>query len=180
MRIRVDEIPDSGRVLRFHWDEDRLRDFLAPDDPVELELVRPVNVHLELYKKPEHIRVMGSIEGILRLSCHRCLKPFEWTLSEKVDTYLVEQPPETEEEEEFEMDEEDLEFEYFDGEVIEIDRLVAEQIFLALPYKILCSEECRGLCPVCGADLNEEACKCEVDEDDSPFAALKRIKDKLP
>ena len=75
---------------------------------------------------------------------------------------------------------EDLAYEFFDGEVIEIDQLVAEQIFLTLPVKVLCSEECKGLCPGCGANLNDEACRCKVDDRKSPFAKLVAIKTGLP
>jgi uncharacterized protein len=179
MRIRVDEIPESGRFLHFHWDQDRLGQFLPPDDPFELELLHPVNVDLEINKGADHIRIQGSIKGVLQVACHRCLKPFPMPLDEQVEVFLVEEQKAPEEEEK-ELEEEDLEYEFFDGEVIEIDELVAEQIFLALPFKVLCSEGCRGLCPRCGANLNDEPCKCEQKGDNSPFARLKAIKDRLP
>ena len=178
MRIRVDEIPDSGRFLHFHWDQNRFRQYLPPDDPVEIELVRPVNVDLEIHKRPDHIRIIGAIESILRLTCHRCLNVFKWSLHERVDVFLVEDKKLPEEEEtELEIDE--LEYEFFDGEIIELDHLVAEQIFLALPYKVLCSERCKGLCPKCGTNLNEETCNCDRSSSVSPFAALEEIKGQL-
>jgi len=178
MRIRVDEIPESGRFLHIHWDQDRLSQFLPPDDPFELELLRPVNVDLEISKGADHIRIQGSIKGVLQVACHRCLKPFPLPLDEPVDVFLVEEQK-VPEEEEVELEEEDLEYEFFDGEVIEVDELIAEQIFLALPFKVLCSETCRGLCPRCGANLNDEPCRCERNVEDSPFAGLKAIKDRL-
>lgn len=181
MRIRVDEIPESGRFLHLHWDQDRLSQFLPPDDPFELELIRPVNVDLEIVKGAEHIRIQGSIKGVLQVACHRCLSPFPMPLDETVDIFLMDErkAPE-EEEEEKELTEEDLDYQFFDGEVLEIDELIAEQIFLALPFKVLCSETCLGLCPRCGVNLNEESCKCKENTDDSPFAKLKAIKDRLP
>jgi uncharacterized protein len=63
--------------------------------------------------------------------------------------------------------------------VIEVDQLVAEQIFLALPVKVLCREDCKGICPGCGANLNEEACLCKAGGTQSPFAKLKLIKTGL-
>ncbi|MGV8073412.1 MAG: DUF177 domain-containing protein [Syntrophobacteraceae bacterium] len=179
MRIRADEIPDSGRFLHFHWDEDRLNAFLPPEDPFALKLVRPVNVDLQIYRRTDHIRIQGTIEGVLQLACHRCLKSFQWPLSEAVDVFLVEgERPLEEEEAEPEADEPDYDF--FDGEIIEIDYLVAEQIFLALPYKVLCSENCKGLCQRCGANLNDEPCTCEKDGKDSIFAKLQALRDRLP
>ncbi len=70
-------------------------------------------------------------------------------------------------------------YEFFDGEVVEVDQLVAEQIFLALPVKVLCTDNCKGICPGCGANLNEEACRCKAGGRQSPFAKLKLIKTGL-
>ena len=179
MRIRVDEIPESGRFLHLHWDEERLSQFLAPDDPFPLELARPVNVDLEINRRPDHIRVEGRIKGLLRVACHRCLELFEWELDEAVDVYLVQEPA-MEPQEEVELEAEDLDYDFFDGEVIEIDQLIAEQIFLNLPLKVLCSEDCRGLCQHCGANLNPGPCQCRKDKDDSPFARLGALKAQPP
>jgi len=178
MRVRIDEIPESGRTLRFHWDEDKLRQFVPPDDPFKIKLLRPVNVVLNLNRRPDHIRITGKIVGVLEVSCHRCLRSFPLPLNEQVDIYLVpdERIPEGEEKE---LEPGELLYEFFDGEVIEVDRLVAENIFLALPVKVLCSEDCRGICPKCGANLNEEPCRCRADSRESPFTKLKLIKTGL-
>jgi uncharacterized protein len=70
----------------------------------------------------------------------------------------------------------DLDTEFYDGATIDVDLLVAEQIYLALPQKPLCSQDCHGLCPGCGANLNQESCRCEDKPGDSAFAALRAIK----
>ena len=178
MRVRIDEIPESGRTLRFHWDEDRLRQFVPPGDPFNLKLLRPINVVLNLNRCPDHIRITGKIEGSLGVSCHRCLGRFRLPLNEPVDIYLVADArvPKAEEKE---LVPDELAYEFFDGEVVEVDQLVAEQIFLALPVKVLCREDCRGICPGCGANLNEEACRCKAGSTQSPFAKLKLIKTGL-
>lgn len=179
MRIRVDEIPESGRVLHLHWNQGELSRFLPPDDPFELSLPRPLNVDLEINKLPDHIRIQGMLQGVLQINCHRCLAPCLWTLEEPVDITLFNEA-EAPGEEELELEPEELDFEYFDGEVIEIDELIAEQIFLALPFKVLCSESCKGICPGCGANLNEEVCRCSADAKDNPFARLAELKERLP
>ncbi len=179
MRIRVDEIPESGRTLRFHWDQEKLAEFLPPDDPFGLKLLRPVNVTLTINRLREHIQITGRIEGSIEVVCHRCLKDFGYPLKEDVEIYLVEED-QAPEEEETELDLEELEYEFFDGEIIDIDQLVAEQIFLALPVKVLCTDDCKGICPSCGANLNDEPCRCEVKSSGSPFEKLASIKPKLP
>ena len=175
MRVRIDEIPESGRTLRFHWDEDRLRLFLPPDDPFDLKLLRPVNVVLNLNRRPDHIRITGKIEGSLEVNCHRCLRPFPLSLNEPVDIYMVanDRMPKDEAKE---LEPDELLYEFFDGEVIEVDRLVAEQIFLALPVKLVCSDDCMGICPGCGANLNEDTCRCKAPASRSPFEMLRAIK----
>ncbi len=178
MRIRVDEIPESGRFLHFHWDDSRFRQFLPEEDPFEFKLIRPLNVDLEIHKRSDHIRVQGTLQGTLQVTCHRCLKPFSWPLDEKVEVLLV-QEDSLERSEEIELEAKDLDYEFFDGIIIEIDQLVAEQIFLALPVKILCSENCRGLCSNCGADLNEEPCSCEKNSARSPIVGLEAMKARL-
>lgn len=178
MRIRVDEIPEAGRFLHIHWDQDRFSQFLPPDDPFELALRRPVNVDLEIQKGADHIRIQGSIKGDLQAACHRCLKPISLPLDETVDVFLLEEQK-APREEETELEEDEMDYEFFDGEVIEVDELIAEQIFLALPFKILCSENCRGICPRCGVNLNDEPCRCEKKKEGSPFAKLEAIRDRL-
>lgn len=179
MRIRVDEIPESGRFIHLHWDENRLNVFLPPNDPTPLKLSRPLHVDLEIRKYPDHIHVVGTIAGVLHMECHRCLEAFDRPMEEQVDIILV-QESRAEEEDEFDLDVEGLDYRFFDGEVIEIDELVVEQVFLTLPFKVLCSDGCLGLCQRCGANLNEGPCQCEKGGKDSPFDRLKAIRARLP
>jgi uncharacterized protein len=181
MRVRVDEIPDSGRLLHLHWGEDRFQHFLPPDDPLTIHFQRPVIVDLELENRPDHIRVQGSIRAEFRLVCHRCLESYPWRLEQPVDVILV-QPKKSEDQDDQDSDrnEEELDYEFFDGEEIDVDLMIAGQIFLALPLKALCSEECKGICPRCGANLNLEPCRCAGKQVESPFAALQAIKKRLP
>jgi len=63
----------------------------------------------------------------------------------------------------------------FDGEGIELDDLVREELLLALPVNLLCREDCKGLCPVCGIDRNQSDCRCESDAVDSRWQKLKEL-----
>jgi uncharacterized protein len=181
MRVHVDEIPESGRFLHLHWGEDRFQHFLPPDDPQTIHFQRPVIVDLQLDKRPDHLRVQGSIRAEFGLTCHRCLESYPWRLEQPVDVFLV-QPKKGEDqgEEDSGAEEEDLDYEFFDGDEIDVDLLVAGQIFLALPFKALCSEDCKGICPRCGVNLNLEPCRCGGGQVESPFAALQTIKPMLP
>lgn len=65
---------------------------------------------------------------------------------------------------------------YLDEPVVDIFEVLQEQLFLAIPEKLLCSERCKGLCQKCGARLNIESCKCTGGNPDSPFAVLQKLK----
>ena len=70
----------------------------------------------------------------------------------------------------------DADHEIFDGKTIDLDPIVREQVLLALPMQVVCSEKCKGLCPVCGQDLNKAECGCERKVIDPRLVALKDIK----
>ena len=175
MRVRIKDISDSGVVLDIPWEEKELSPLLPHQDPSKIGLPHPVRVHMEIYRHGDHIRITGSLEGHLRLLCDRCLQPVERRLEERIDVLLADQKY-APTREEIELGEEDLNYEFFDGEVIDIDRLIAEQIFLNLPLKVLCSPSCRGLCPICGTNLNYQDCGCAHAGKGSSFAVLEGLK----
>ncbi|HYU46996.1 MAG TPA: DUF177 domain-containing protein, partial [Terriglobales bacterium] len=65
------------------------------------------------------------------------------------------------------------------GESLLLEDALREQVLLALPLKMVCREDCKGLCPHCGKNLNESQCSCAERLDDPRWAALKEIRDKL-
>ncbi len=81
-------------------------------------------------------------------------------------------------EEEIELSVDDLEFSFYHHEEIDLAEIISEEIDLALPMRFLCSEACQGLCPTCGANLNQQTCQCPPTESLSPFSVLKEIKRK--
>ena len=74
-----------------------------------------------------------------------------------------------------ELTEDDLDLTVFDGEVVDIDALVTEEILLTVPDHILCKDDCKGICPGCGADRNSVDCGCETAEVDPRWAGLKEL-----
>lgn len=137
-------------------------------------LVAPPRVTGRIQQSELRVTVRGDVTAQLQLECDRCLKsvPVPVTSSFEVeyvtpDTYRADAAAE--------LLDEDLSLSVFDGEVIDIDELVGEQLLLALPAQILCRQECKGLCPECGADRNEADCKCQEAEIDPRWAGLKEI-----
>jgi uncharacterized protein len=121
------------------------------------------------------VEVKGSVSAIVETPCDRCLKSVDIAVNSDFDVTYVStidyQRSETRE-----LLAEDLEFSFHDGEKIDIDELTREQVILSLPARILCKEECSGLCTVCGQDLNAEQCQCRENEIDPRWQALRDLK----
>jgi len=124
------------------------------------------------------IRVVGSFSTEVAAPCARCLDPVPSKVSGDFD--LLYRPLGADAtKDERSISEAETEIGYYSGEGIALEDVLREQILLALPVKILCSESCRGLCPHCGKNLNVESCDCEEHMPDPRWAALADIKNKL-
>ena len=136
---------------------------------------------LDLYNEGPHAFAAGTFKGQLTVACSRCIEPMKVTIDEKIRVTFL--PPDEMPSEDAEVDEEegvevsagDLDVFPFDGERIDLEPLFREQFVLAVPYAPLCREDCKGLCPQCGIDLNTGTCKCEKPVDPR-LAALKGLK----
>lgn len=125
------------------------------------------------------IELSGRFETVAHLECARCLGGFELPLSEKFRLFLR-PPAEDEGEPEYEEIPEDdpdaVDLYPLEGHVVDLGSVLQEQIELALPYRYLCREDCRGLCGGCGADLNNEPCRCASADQDERFSGLEQFK----
>ncbi len=111
------------------------------------------------------------------MPCSRCLEPFETPVDAPFD--LRYQPhAENTGEGEREIAEDDLTTAFYEHDEIDLGQLMREQFYLSLPMKPLCREECRGLCSVCGTNLNRGACGCTHAWEDPRLAALRELRDR--
>lgn len=129
----------------------------------------------------------GRVSGTFERNCDRCLEPASKTIDQDV-TWLFEsgddapQAAEDIEDEEGELDEaeDDERARYYRGEEIDLAPHVWEEMVLAEPTKFYCNEECRGLCPHCGKNLNEGACDCAPEMEATGNTGLAVLKDLFP
>ena len=113
------------------------------------------------------IEFKGTVDATVRMACSRCTKPTVVPLhNDIVQRYIADR-------QENESGDEDVEV-YFD-EVIDLTELIYSEVSLAIPMKVLCKEDCKGLCPVCGKDLNEGPCACVQEDSDPRWDALKSL-----
>jgi uncharacterized protein len=145
----------------------------------ECEFTSPIRTRLRAARIREMVEIEGMVQTTARLTCGRCLAPFSCPLSaEFALTYTGDRPgvPETVEPEVKELDASEVGLIYFQGEEIDLTEGIQEQVILSFPLRPLCNEACRGLCARCGADLNQEVCRCAPLSAESPFAALGQLK----
>jgi len=134
----------------------------------------PVRLGLTVHKDREQVRLTGTMQATLGLECSRCLAAFEMPVNEAVDVlYLPHADAKTDGEVEIEDD--DLSTAYYRDQVIDLGQLVMEQCFMVVPMKPLCGEGCRGLCAMCGTNLNVGTCTCKAEWVDPRLAVLREL-----
>ena len=121
------------------------------------------------------IRITGELHTRLEFVCARCLEPVLEEVRREFDLFY--RPMQSiAREEEFRLKLDDTEIAFFEGEGLFLADVLAEQVLLAIPMKVICRSDCRGLCPCCGANLNSDECRCETHAADSRLAPLTRLK----
>ena len=139
-------------------------------------VVSPVTLSFDVDRQEAgRYRVAGHLTGALELPCSRCLEPFVLPVATDFDLRYVPRAENTGEGEE-EVEEDDLSTAFYDNDEIDLRHLVMEQFQLVLPMKPLCKEDCKGLCPTCGTNLNTGTCDCHAQWSDPRFDALKQLK----
>jgi uncharacterized protein len=140
-------------------------------------LVEPCRIVGKLKKGIAQVDVEGAINAKIETECSRCLTVIISTLESHFQvSYITKENYTTAKESE--LHGADLDVSLYDGEQIDLTELAREQILLNLPEQIFCKEDCRGLCPKCGANLNEKTCSCETKEIDPRWQSLRELKSK--
>jgi len=133
--------------------------------------VTPLTVQAVAKLEGDAIHIAGRFATRLELVCARCLEPVEREVCSQFD--LRYRPvASVAREEELSLAEEDTEIGFYTGDGLLLADVLAEQVHLALPMRTLCREDCRGLCPDCGANLNRESCRCHREAIDPRLAPL--------
>lgn len=129
----------------------------------------PINLILKIYKVDEEY--LFSMEGSYgyEAECDRCLKLTKRIMEFKASGKLMERMGNIDE-----GDESD-EVVYLEDEQLNLEEYIWNQIVSSLPMKFICSDDCKGLCPHCGADLNNGPCKCGGNTGDLRFEKLREL-----
>ncbi len=124
------------------------------------------------------IRITGDLATTVELDCARCLEPAVQKVSRKFD--LLYRPLGSDAgRAELSVTAAEAEIGYYQGEGLLLEDALREQVLLELPLKAICREDCKGLCPHCGTNLNSDECSCAEPMEDPRWSALKDIRSKL-
>jgi DUF177 domain-containing protein len=135
----------------------------------------PVDLAFDIRKDKQQFQLTGRVQTMLELPCSRCLEPFTRPVDAQFDLRYQPQALNTSADE-HEIQEDDLSTAFYENDQIDLGQLMREQFLLSLPMKPLCTDACRGLCPVCGTNLNRGNCDCTRAWDDPRFAALRALR----
>jgi uncharacterized protein len=170
--MRVELARLDNRVGKFAH-EYAASELVLDDDRVVLARAPRVSGHIS--RTDRKVVVEGEFAAIAQVECDRCLQPVELPISSDfrleyvtAETYYSFET--------VELTEEDLALSIFDGEFIDVDDIVREQLLLAIPTHAICQENCKGFCPVCGADRNVTECNCNATEIDPRWSGLRDLR----
>lgn len=159
MIIDTFKISDKGFFVNDSIELDE--SFLLEDDAYFLE---PVDYDISLVKEGEKIKAKGRIKTTISIKCVRCLENFELKINSNFDIILF--PINLIEITSTSLDSDEMEYIFYEGNKIDITKILVEQINLYIPIKPICKSKCHGICPNCGVNLNLDKCECENFSDD--------------
>lgn len=168
MQINLTELfTRDGKELDVTADLD-MTSLSTPEGEYELAEAEPVKLHF-VNIGDRTLTAEGSVKLSLMIPCSRCLEPvkvpfsldlartFDMKLSSRERAESLEEQP------------------YLQGYTLDVDQLVCDELYLNLPMKVLCKEDCKGICNRCGANLNKTACDCDRSSLDPRMSVIQDI-----
>jgi uncharacterized protein len=141
----------------------------------EIRQIDPLEVRATAELVDGQIRISGNFHTRLELVCARCLETVVEEASRDFDLYYRSMTS-IPDDDEMQLNFDDTEIGFFEGDGLFLADVLAEQVNLAIPMKVICRSDCRGLCPHCGVNLNNEECRCDKHPSDARLAPLARLK----
>lgn len=172
MLINLSELFSCQGKMKTYTQSLEMEQFHGPDGLYEVAEKEPVILTIT-HTGDKRMMVEGKAELVLLMPCDRCLEPvrvpFVLSIEEELDMN------QSEEERVEALDEQP----YISGYFLDVDRLVQTELMVNLPMKVLCREDCKGICSQCGVNLNHASCSCDSRGKDPRMAAIQDIYKKF-
>jgi uncharacterized protein len=179
MKVRWEAIPPEGRWISLDELPPVVLQGPLGEEEQMIRLDSAIEGSLFLQRTPKGVEATGSIKTAVSLQCARCLKEFQLPIVSDFEEFFILEHY-TSKEQDRELGTDDMDASVLPEEGVDIKDVVEEQVWLNIPMKPLCHDGCKGLCSVCGADLNREECGCDCSYRDHRFAVLKNFRSSLP
>lgn len=162
MIINVNKISNSGYALNDTIDIDSTH--LLEDESFFLE---GIDYQIFFKRQNQRVQAQGKIKTAISLVCVRCLEQFDLKINSRFDIILF--PSEMVDQRSTALDEEELEYIFYENDQIDLEKILIEQVNLFVPFKPVCKAECKGICSSCGTNLNHSSCQCEQNKNEIKF-----------
>lgn len=179
LRIHLEQLKEKNVSLEVECPADRFPVLRQMMGEGECEFAAPIHIRLQAARIGELVEVDGEFQTSLRLTCGRCLKQFLSPLQAGFALTYTQATSAADSGGGFKRAPafaEEAGLMGFRGDTVDVRDGIQEQVILSLPFRPLCGEACRGLCPHCGADLNQGPCSCPPASADSAFGALRKLR----
>lgn len=167
--IEVDELAKQPQKFDLQFGENEIE----LDDEL-LQLASDVRIAGEARRQGAEIKVVGNIAAQVEAACDRCAQAVTLNVHQDFDAAFLAVDTNAQPESK-DLSAADLNADIYAGETLSLKEIAREQLLLAVDVRVLCKEDCKGLCVKCSANLNETPCLCEQSEVDPRWAGLKQI-----
>jgi uncharacterized protein len=169
MKVRIDEIPPEGLILDLVEDGNRL--FEKERYP---RFEEKILSHIVLHPVGQSITLSGDLRARILLQCSRCLEEFKFPMDSDFNLEYR-SVSEISDRGEIQLTADEMDVQYYKEGNIDLDEFIMGQVAEGIPFKPLCTDNCRGLCPQCGENLNQKSCVCVTESIDPRLAKLKDL-----
>jgi len=176
MKIAVDHILEKPLLLNFEEPVETFQLLTEMQSDHCCSFNGPIRGEISVVREYDHIRAAGKVTATVGFSCSRCLIDYNSQLDSNFTLFFRKEVSSNVDEDEIELGEQDLISSTYSGNEIDLTHEIEEQVAMEIPLKPLCSQSCKGLCHICGTDLNRSQCSCSKETVSLKFSALKDFK----
>jgi uncharacterized protein len=177
VKIRIDHIKHAPYELHVEKPVDVFPVLARMQVDGECVFTGQVTAEISIEREFDHLKAVGRVQVPMSLTCSRCLATYPSAIDSSFRIiFRKDSARHAEVEDETELCDDDLIASTYCGDEIDLAHEIEEQVAMEIPLKPLCDEGCKGLCPVCGSDLNTGSCSCSREPVNLKFSALKDFK----
>lgn len=173
VRLKFKEIPTEKTLFQITRTGEWVTERIALHEYLRME--SGIMAEIYLWRDSSNIFVNGEVKGTMMLKCVRCLSEFPYEIMKDFSLIFFKKEETDTASDEMELTDENIEAEFLNGDILDLEGIITEQVVLSVPDYPKCSDDCPGLCPQCGSNLNTTECGCRQEKIIPTFNKLKDV-----